>query len=248
MQSTTNEILIKKVETNSSLALVQPRTGRHHQIRKHSQILGHPIAGDNEHGNRYLFRYWREKKNCPRLMLHCLSLYFAVPKIEHLLENPSNPLPDLSSLSLDENSQSKEESKEEGEGEEKEVDVDLLNFEQMEKVEYQIFSEIPNDMKNQITSEGWFEEYRDRLSSIFSPSFSDANRIIFPHIKPKYVYRASSNYRKNNNKNNNDNNNNNNNNDNIVSLSNNNIEGSDNHEEQAPSNNNENTGNNEKKE
>ena len=59
------------------MALVQPKTGRHHQIRKHSQIIGHPVAGDNEHGNRYLFRYWRENKNCPRLLLHCLSITFS---------------------------------------------------------------------------------------------------------------------------------------------------------------------------
>lgn len=37
-------------ETNTSMLLVQPRSGRQHQIRAHIAYLGHPIVGDSVYG------------------------------------------------------------------------------------------------------------------------------------------------------------------------------------------------------
>ncbi len=57
-----------------SLLLVQPRTGRFHQVRRHVRDLGHPIIGDTKHGDSKVNRWWRENYGMQRLGLHCLSL------------------------------------------------------------------------------------------------------------------------------------------------------------------------------
>ena len=53
-----------------SLVLMNPITGRKHQLRKHMLMLGHPIVGDNKY---YLFK---NKSN--NLMLHAFEIMFMV--------------------------------------------------------------------------------------------------------------------------------------------------------------------------
>jgi tRNA pseudouridine32 synthase/23S rRNA pseudouridine746 synthase len=60
----------------ATLLRVQPATGRRHQIRVHLYHIGHPILGDRRYGDR------ARQRDIPRLMLHALSLEFALPSGE----------------------------------------------------------------------------------------------------------------------------------------------------------------------
>lgn len=62
-----------------SLALVEPKTGRTHQIRRHFNHISHPIVGDVNHGDRRHNRLFREHFGCHRLLLHAMSLEFQHP-------------------------------------------------------------------------------------------------------------------------------------------------------------------------
>ena len=57
------------IATNSthSLLLVEPLTGRFHQIRAHLAFIGHPLAGDNKYGGKPI-KYARNQ------LLHCLRI------------------------------------------------------------------------------------------------------------------------------------------------------------------------------
>jgi RluA family pseudouridine synthase len=55
---------------NHSLLLIEPLTGRRHQIRVHAYAAGFPIAGDPRYGNPEV------QKKYPRLMLHAWSISF----------------------------------------------------------------------------------------------------------------------------------------------------------------------------
>jgi len=60
----------------AALLRVTPSTGRRHQIRVHLYHLGHPILGDLRYGDK------ARQEKVPRLMLHALSLEFALPSGE----------------------------------------------------------------------------------------------------------------------------------------------------------------------
>jgi RluA family pseudouridine synthase len=62
----------------ATLLRVSPATGRRHQIRVHLYHLGHPILGDLRYGDR------AGQERFPRLMLHALSLEFALPSGERV--------------------------------------------------------------------------------------------------------------------------------------------------------------------
>jgi len=59
-----------------SLVKVQPKTGRHHQIRKHFAQLRHPVIGDRRHGDVKHNNYWRDYVGHNRLWLHAWKLRF----------------------------------------------------------------------------------------------------------------------------------------------------------------------------
>jgi tRNA pseudouridine65 synthase len=61
-------------EPRCSLLLVEPHTGRFHQVRRHVRDLDHPIIGDTKHGDSHVNRDWREERGMRRVALHCLSL------------------------------------------------------------------------------------------------------------------------------------------------------------------------------
>ncbi len=54
--------------------LLQPKTGRSHQLRVHMQEMGHPILGDQFYSNE------KEAARYDRLMLHAQTLTFCHPK------------------------------------------------------------------------------------------------------------------------------------------------------------------------
>jgi tRNA pseudouridine65 synthase len=62
-------------EPRCSLLLVEPHTGRYHQVRRHVRDLDHPIIGDTKHGDSHVNREWREQRGMRRVALHCLSLH-----------------------------------------------------------------------------------------------------------------------------------------------------------------------------
>jgi RluA family pseudouridine synthase len=70
----------------ATLLRVQPATGRRHQIRVHLYHIGHPILGDPRYGDK------ARLGRVPRLMLHALSLEFALPSGERVtVEAPPPP-------------------------------------------------------------------------------------------------------------------------------------------------------------
>ncbi len=59
----------------SSLVMLQPKTGRSHQLRVHMQAIGHPVLGDRFYGladgkNRLMLHAWRLRFRHP--VNHCL--------------------------------------------------------------------------------------------------------------------------------------------------------------------------------
>ena len=61
-------------EKDFTRALLQPKTGRSHQLRVHMQELGHPILGDHFYANE------KETARYDRLMLHAQTLKLRHPK------------------------------------------------------------------------------------------------------------------------------------------------------------------------
>lgn len=74
-----------------SLAEVEPRTGRTHQIRRHFNHISHPIVGDVNHGDRRHNRLFRARFGCHRLLLHAGSLEFRYPGKEDVLSLRAPP-------------------------------------------------------------------------------------------------------------------------------------------------------------
>lgn len=56
--------VVERLGAYGALVKVQPKTGRHHQIRIHFAELGHPLYGDRRHGDR------ADPVQAPRHMLH----------------------------------------------------------------------------------------------------------------------------------------------------------------------------------
>jgi tRNA pseudouridine65 synthase len=63
-----------------SLVLVEPQTGRYHQIRRHFKRIFHPLMGDTVHGDGKQNRIWRELTGESRLYLKAYSLSFSHPE------------------------------------------------------------------------------------------------------------------------------------------------------------------------
>ncbi|MFZ3229365.1 MAG: pseudouridine synthase [Pseudobdellovibrio sp.] len=62
-----------------SLLLVQPKTGRWHQIRRHMNRISHPIIGDSEHGDLRHNRFFRENLLIEGLCLKAYEITFMHP-------------------------------------------------------------------------------------------------------------------------------------------------------------------------
>jgi 23S rRNA pseudouridine955/2504/2580 synthase len=67
---------------NFSVLTVQTESGRKHQIRRHLEMLGHPIVGDTKYGSRY--------KNL-RLFLHASSIAFTLGAKHYKCAAPLSP-------------------------------------------------------------------------------------------------------------------------------------------------------------
>ncbi|GGX94355.1 tRNA pseudouridine(65) synthase TruC [Litchfieldella qijiaojingensis] len=65
--------------TRYSLMEATPLTGRRHQIRRHLSRRGYPIIGDAKHGKGNHNRFFRERLDCPGLLLAAVELKFRHP-------------------------------------------------------------------------------------------------------------------------------------------------------------------------
>lgn len=61
-----------------SLLLLQPTTGRTHQIRVHLKFIGHPVVGDKTYAGRKTAR--QDRTWCPRQFLHAYKIAFRHPE------------------------------------------------------------------------------------------------------------------------------------------------------------------------
>jgi tRNA pseudouridine65 synthase len=62
-----------------SLALLTPKTGRRHQLRRHMKHISHPIIGDAKYGKSLHNRFFKDQFGCSRLLLHASRLCFDHP-------------------------------------------------------------------------------------------------------------------------------------------------------------------------
>ena len=62
-----------------SLVSATLHSGRHHQIRRHLNHLGHHVLGDTTHGKGRDNRFWRAHRGLARLFLHAARLEFTHP-------------------------------------------------------------------------------------------------------------------------------------------------------------------------
>ena len=72
-------------EGEQTRVLLNPLTGRTHQLRVHMAALGHPILGDA------LYADLATAASAPRLLLHATALEFMHPVHEHLIQLESPP-------------------------------------------------------------------------------------------------------------------------------------------------------------
>ncbi len=68
--------------TRYSLVRLHPQTGRKHQLRRHMKHILHPIVGDTKYGRGEHNRFFREKFDCHRLLLHASKLSFIHPYLK----------------------------------------------------------------------------------------------------------------------------------------------------------------------
>lgn len=62
-----------------ALLAVRIFTGRHHQIRRHLNHLGHHVLGDTTHGKGRDNQWYRDHAGLPRMFLHAYHLEFTRP-------------------------------------------------------------------------------------------------------------------------------------------------------------------------
>jgi tRNA pseudouridine65 synthase len=81
-----------------SLVLLQPLTGRRHQLRRHMKHLGHPIIGDAKHGKGVHNRFFKLRFGCSRLLLACTGLAFNHPRSGERIQVAASPGIDFENL------------------------------------------------------------------------------------------------------------------------------------------------------
>ena len=77
-----------QVQPPCSMVLVEPQTGRNHQVRRHLRDINHPIIHDGDHGDSRVNRLWRENHGITRLALHALSIEFLYQDHEYKIQCP----------------------------------------------------------------------------------------------------------------------------------------------------------------
>lgn len=90
----------KYPQSRFSFVMVEPQTGRMHQIRQHFKHLRHPIIGDRRYGDRHYNRFLKEELEIDNLILHAYSLEFVHPLTSETIKVTA-PIPDIMRKLLD---------------------------------------------------------------------------------------------------------------------------------------------------
>jgi 23S rRNA pseudouridine955/2504/2580 synthase len=91
MHATTHYSVIDRVAHRAAWVSLKPVTGRHHQLRAHMALIGHPIVGDNKYeGDRTMLAEAVEKK----LHLHARRLIIPHPRAGQPKLDVTAPLPE----------------------------------------------------------------------------------------------------------------------------------------------------------
>jgi 23S rRNA pseudouridine1911/1915/1917 synthase len=85
-------VRVVEAAAKASLIEARPLTGRTHQIRAHLALLGHPVAGDQDHD------FPGAKPVPPRLMLHAYKVMFAHPVTGKPVSFRCNPPADFTAF------------------------------------------------------------------------------------------------------------------------------------------------------
>lgn len=93
------ETSIDKYPTSRySLLELTPKTGRRHQLRRHMKHISHPIIGDPKYGKSKHNNFFKDKLNCPRLLLAAISLQFTHPVTEKKIKILCKPTDSFASI------------------------------------------------------------------------------------------------------------------------------------------------------
>lgn len=87
--------------TRYSLVLLQPLTGRRHQLRRHMKHLSHPIIGDANHGKGVHNRFFQQAMGCHRLLLASVAATIVHPHSGEPLTLRAAPGMDFESLAAE---------------------------------------------------------------------------------------------------------------------------------------------------
>jgi len=68
-----------------ALVMLEPQSGRQHQLRRHMKHIAHPIIGDANWGKGIHNRFFQQRFNCHRLLLACTRLELRHPQDGHAL-------------------------------------------------------------------------------------------------------------------------------------------------------------------
>ena len=91
-QEATTHYRVLAAMREASLLSVRIETGRTHQIRRHLQAAGHPVAGDHRYGDFPFNRVARTRWGLRRMFLHAWKLELPHP-VEHRVLRLSAPVP-----------------------------------------------------------------------------------------------------------------------------------------------------------
>ena len=81
-----------------SLLKLTPVTGRFHQLRRHMRDIARPILGDTTDGDSHQNRFFRERFNLRRLMLHSYLLGFKHPVTDEWISSYIHPDKNISQV------------------------------------------------------------------------------------------------------------------------------------------------------
>lgn len=80
LEKITLEIPVKPYDSSRySLVQLQPKTGRLHQLRIHTNKISHPLIGDPKYGDKNHNLMFEDNFNCLNMFLHAYSLEFVHP-------------------------------------------------------------------------------------------------------------------------------------------------------------------------
>ena len=81
-----------------ALMLLEPLTGRRHQLRRHMQHIGHPIIGDATYGKGVHNRFFQRQFGVRRLLLACLAMQVRHPDDERPIRLAAPLAPEFAQL------------------------------------------------------------------------------------------------------------------------------------------------------